>query len=78
MKINKMNLQIIAAITSLLLGFILLFIGIFCPPIGVIDSSVLIAFGEAGTFAGSCLGIDYNYKYKIQMLHNLEPPKDSE
>ena len=31
---------------------------------GVIDNSVLIAFGEILTFVGSLFGIDYHYKYK--------------
>lgn len=35
------------------------------PPLGIIDSSVLIAFGETSTFIGAILGIDYNYKYQI-------------
>lgn len=70
MKINRLNIQIVLAVASLVLGFVLLFVGIFCPPLGIIDSSVLVAFGEAGTFAGSCLGIDYNYKYKIHLLDN--------
>lgn len=34
------------------------------PPIGVIDSSVLVAFGEILTFVGSLTGIDYRYRYK--------------
>ena len=34
------------------------------PPVGIIDSSVLIAFGEILTFVGSLIGIDYRYRYK--------------
>ena len=51
-------------ISCLIAGFTLLFMGLWCAPIGIIDSSVLIAFGEVATFAGSVLGIDYNYRYK--------------
>ena len=29
----------------------------------IIDSSVLVAFGETCTFVGALLGIDYTYKY---------------
>ena len=46
------------------LGAGLLIAGFIVPPVGIIDSSVLIAFGEIGTFAGSLFGIDYHYKYK--------------
>lgn len=34
------------------------------PPVGIIDSSVLVAFGEIITFVGSLVGIDYRYRYK--------------
>jgi hypothetical protein len=48
----------------LLLGGGLLIAGFIVPPHGIIDNSVLIAFGEIMTFAGSVIGIDYNYKIK--------------
>ena len=35
------------------------------PPLGVIDGSVLVAFGETSTFVAAVLGIDYNYRYQI-------------
>lgn len=53
--------------TALLLslsGVILLFTGVIIPPAGIIDTSVLIAFGEISTFAGGLFGIDYHYRYK--------------
>ena len=42
----------------------------------MIDPSVLTAFGEIATFAGSLIGIDYTYKYKSMrfdrgMEHNF-------
>ncbi len=30
-------------------------------PTGIIDNSVLVAFGELGTFAGALYGVDYRY-----------------
>ena len=45
-------------------GGILLIAGFCCPPLGEIHHSVLIAFGEILTFAGSLIGIDYHYRYK--------------
>ena len=45
-------------------GCIMLTAGFLCPPLGEIDHSVLIAFGEVLTFSGSLIGIDYKYRYK--------------
>ena len=44
-------------------GVALLFCGFAAPPLGVIDASVLIAFGEVMTFTGALVGIDYRYRY---------------
>jgi len=30
----------------------------------MIDNSVLVAFGEIGTFAGGLFGVDYSYRIK--------------
>ena len=49
-----------------LAGLVLLFWGCFIPPKGVIDSSVLVAFGEVCTFAGALIGVDYHYKFKSE------------
>ena len=45
------------------MGCGLLIAGFVVPPLGIIDSSVLVAFGETSTFVGAILGIDYNYRY---------------
>jgi hypothetical protein len=42
----------------------LLHIGIQIDPEGEIHETVLVAFGEAATFAGSLLGVDYYYKHR--------------
>ena len=54
---------IIAAILSLG-GLALLFCGTYLDPAGQIHETVLVAFGEVATFAGSIIGIDYHYRYK--------------
>ena len=54
---------LIAAILSLA-GIVLLFIGTWLAPQGEIHESVLVAFGEIATFAGSIIGIDYHYRSK--------------
>lgn len=51
-------------ISYLLMGFgLCLITAAFCvPPLGVIDSSVLIAFGELLTFTATILGLDYKHR----------------
>ena len=46
-------------------GITLLFSGFWIDPQGLIDNSVLVAFGEISTFAGALFGVDYSYKLKI-------------
>ncbi len=55
--------QLVLAVALCIFGCGLLTAGIAIPPIGIIDSSLLIAFGEILTFAGSLIGIDYHYRY---------------
>ncbi len=55
-------IQLIIATVVVLCGVALLFVGIKYDPAGQIHDSVLVAFGEAATFAGSIIGIDYHYK----------------
>ena len=56
--------QLLSAIVMIAVGCSLLIAGFIVPPLGVIDSSVLIAFGEILTFVGALFGIDYHYKSK--------------
>lgn len=63
------TLQLICAVLLLLVGVTILSIGLFAPPFGAIDNSVLVAFGEILTFVGSIFGIDYNYRYKMSKLN---------
>ena len=58
----KIELQLIAAFILSIGGLVLLFCGIFIDPQGEIHSSLLVAFGETATFAGTLFGIDYVYK----------------
>lgn len=65
---EKLTIQVILACILTLAGLALLFLGFFAIPIGEISASVLTAFGEAGTFAGALLGIDYTYRFKVYKL----------
>ena len=60
---NHSNIiQLLIAGIVVLAGIALLFVGISYDPQGEIHETVLVAFGEAATFAGSIMGIDYHYK----------------
>jgi hypothetical protein len=72
---DKILYQFIISSVLILVGCFLLIAGLFIPPIGIIDNSVLIAFGEILTFVGALFGIDYRYKYQIFMA---DKKKDKE
>ena len=57
-------LQLITAAVLSIGGLILLFCGVYIEPKGEIHETLLVAFGEAATFAGALFGIDYTYKFR--------------
>ena len=59
-----MKIQLFTAALLTAAGLALLFAGFYTAPIGWIDHSVLVAFGETSTFAGALFGVDYRYKRK--------------
>ena len=61
---NTQLIQLLIAAVLSLAGIALLFLGTILAPQGEIHETVLIAFGEIATFAGSIIGIDYRYKSK--------------
>ena len=62
---SKLNSRLAVATVLTVVGCGLLIAGFIVPPLGIIDSSVLVAFGETSTFVGAVLGIEYSYKYQI-------------
>lgn len=64
MTFNRLTIQFLLGGLVTLAGLVLLGVGCFLPPVGVIDSSILVAFGETSTFAGALIGVDYHYRYK--------------
>lgn len=54
--------QLSVATGLCVVGCGLLIAGFIVAPLGEIDSSVLVSFGEVMTFAGGLFGIDYHYK----------------
>lgn len=68
----RMTAQFILGVVVILAGLTMLFMGIWMPPLGIIDSSLLVAFGEAATFSGALIGVDYNYKYRMYIAENKD------
>ena len=60
----KLNIQLITAAVLAVGGLVLLFCGVYIAPQGEIHESLLVGFGEVGTFAGALFGIDYVYRVK--------------
>lgn len=61
-QINRLNVQLLLSVVVVLAGLTLVFIGLYIEPKGEIHNSVIIVFGEALTFAGALIGIDYSYR----------------
>lgn len=62
---TKLDQEFILACILVLAGIVLIFLGFFTEPEGEISPSVLTAFGEILTFAGSVIGLDFSYRSKI-------------
>lgn len=58
-------MQLWLSVLLIIFGIGLLIASFIVPPTGVIDNSVLVAYGETLTFVGALIGVDYSYKYKI-------------
>ena len=77
----KLNIQLGIAVVLVTAGLVLLFCGFWLDPQGEIHNSVLVAFGECCTFAGSLIGVDYHYRYKSyesERHHHRPNPEDNE
>ena len=75
----KHKYQVILAVILVIFGVLLIIIAFIVPPAGVIDPTVLTAYGESLTFAGSLIGLDYHYRaksinYKSSTINPPEPP----
>ena len=58
----KSWVQLSIAVVATLFGLSLVGVSLFLPPQGVIDPTVLTAYGETLTFVGALIGIDYRYR----------------
>lgn len=75
---NKVEMiKIWLAVSMVIFGCGLIVAGFVVAPLGIISNSVLVAFGEVLTFAGTILGINYVYStkmkgYEIEMNAKLD------
>ena len=53
------QIRLLLAVVLSVIGVSLLFMGFWVVPVGEINHSVLIAYGEVMTFVGALFGIEY-------------------
>lgn len=77
-QINRLNIQLLLSVVVVLAGLTLVFIGLYIEPKGEIHNSVIIVFGEALTFAGALIGIDYSYRLGTFRRTRADRKEDNE
>lgn len=63
--ILKTNAPITFAWICFILGWVLVILAFFTPPMGTVDQSILWIFGQALIFTGSAIGLDLSYNNKL-------------
>ena len=61
-------IQFISSLITLIAGIVLVFLGFFAVPIGVIDYTVITAFGLFLSFVGAVWHIDLKYDFKTREI----------
>lgn len=74
---KKRRIQLLLAVFMVCFGITLITIAFFFPPSGYIDPTVLTAYGETLTFAGSLIGLDYHYRAKRKMNEDDDENEDN-
>ena len=68
-------MRFLIAALLVVFGILLIIAAFVVPPTGVIDPTVLTAYGETLTFAGALFGIDSHYRSNSSNSNNI---KDNE
>ena len=76
-KVNRDIIQFISSLITLIAGIVLVFLGFFAVPIGVIDYTVITAFGLFLSFVGAVWHIDLKYDFKTREIER-EIKKDKD
>lgn len=69
---TKFDTQLLLGVLITIFGLALITTSFFVKPVGYIDPTVLTAFGEILTFAGTLLGIDANYRIHIHKIKHKD------
>ena len=69
-KVNRDIIQFISSLITLIAGIVLVFLGFFAVPIGVIDYTVITAFGLFLSFVGAVWHIDLKYDFKTREIES--------
>ena len=79
-KKGAVRVQIVLAVVMAVFGCLMIVAAFIVPPTGEIHPTVLTAFGEILTFAGTVMGIDYSYKSRVKSRETREAsePTDEE
>ena len=65
--------------TCLVMGFILVVGGFFSPPLGIIDNSVIVAFGILLSLGALCVGVDLKgIIHELRQFQSGIAPKEVE
>ena len=68
---DKIDLiKIYLAVGLACFGCLLLMLGMLFPPLGIIDTSIIITSGEVFTFSGTLIGIHSSYAAKHKELEH--------
>lgn len=74
----KDSVIIAVSVASFIVGVVLTFLGLFLPPTGIIDNTVLIAVGQFLTLAAAGLGVKEYVDGSITRLQMRQEPKSNE
>ena len=61
----KDKISYILCVASFLCGAVLVFLGVFLSPVGVIDTSILTSLGVFLSFSGAIIGINTHYSTEL-------------
>lgn len=76
---SKDTVIVWVAVASFIVGVTLTFLGLFLPPVGVIDNTVLVAVGQFLTLCAAGLGIrEYVNGKFYEFANNNNKPKEDE
>lgn len=75
---RRLTIQSLSALILLLSGIALCFCAIYLPPVGVIDTSVIIVFGQILIAMGSLVGVDLAFILKIYLAFLNKQPLSNE